>query len=90
MCIVDELLENKIEIFESGVARRVSVFEAIALQLWIKATSGDRRALAVLLSYHEYFSADDDAGFEIEYLDNEYTRRLRGLQRAPNVENKNE
>ena len=77
--IINDALEDKIEIAENGVARRVSVFEAIALQLWIKATSGNGRALAVLLAYLKHFSADDENGFEIVCVDNDYTRMLRAL-----------
>ena len=86
--IIHDAFEEKIDIAENGVARRVSVFEAIALQLWIKATSGDRRALAVLFSYHKYFSAADDPGIEIVYVDNDYTRMLRNL--VTKVADKNE
>ena len=89
--IIHDAFEEKIDIAENGVARRVSVFEAIALQLWLKATSGDRRALSVLFSYLKHFSPDDDdTGFEIVYVDNDYTRMLRNLRRVTKVGDKNE
>jgi hypothetical protein len=52
--LIDELFGEQITIVENGVSRRVSVFQAILLQLLIKEMAGDRRALAVRLKYQEF------------------------------------
>jgi hypothetical protein len=44
--LVDEAFADQIDIVENGEARRVSVFEAILMQLWFNEISGDKRATA--------------------------------------------
>jgi hypothetical protein len=39
---------------ENAVARRICVFEAILLQLWMREMAGDKRALAVRLQYQAF------------------------------------
>jgi hypothetical protein len=52
--MIDEFFAGEIDIVESGISRRVSQFEAIVLQLWIKAMAGKKRAMNVLLQYQEF------------------------------------
>jgi hypothetical protein len=56
VALIDELLEEQITVVETGISRHVSVFEAILLQLLIKETAGDKRAIAVRLKYQEFVS----------------------------------
>jgi Family of unknown function (DUF5681) len=52
--LIDELFGEQITIVENGVSRRVTVFQAILLQLLIKEMAGDKRALAARLKYQEF------------------------------------
>ncbi len=53
--MIDEFFAAEIDIVENGISRRVSNFEAIVLQLWIKAVTGtSKRAVNVLLKYLEF------------------------------------
>jgi hypothetical protein len=62
---------------ENGVSRRVTVFEAILYQLWIKEMAGHKRAIAVRLKYQEFTAGQGKVGgFIIECVENDYTRRL--------------
>ena len=54
VALIDAAFEKQIAIVEKGESRRVSVFEAILLQLWTKEISGDKRATAVRLKYQEF------------------------------------
>ena len=49
--MIDGFFAGEIDIVESGISRRVSQFEAIVLQLWIKAMARKKRAMNVLLQY---------------------------------------
>jgi Family of unknown function (DUF5681) len=85
--LIDAAFEAEIDIVEKGVSRRVSVFEAILIQLWIKEMSGEKRATAVRLKYQEFVASQ--AGprpIVIEHVGNEYTERAG--QRLPNKERK--
>jgi len=52
--MIDEFFAGEIDIVENGISRRVSNFEAIVLQLWIKAMAGKKRATNVLLQYQAF------------------------------------
>jgi Family of unknown function (DUF5681) len=52
--LINELFAEQITIVENGVSRRVSVFQAILLQLMSKEMAGDGRALAARLKYQEF------------------------------------
>jgi hypothetical protein len=52
--LIGERIKEQITIVENGVSRRVSIFEALLLQLWLKEMAGDKRALAVRLKYQEF------------------------------------
>jgi hypothetical protein len=54
LAAIDEILEEPIAIVEKGVQRRVSIFEAILLQLWNREMAGDTRAMHVRLKYQEF------------------------------------
>jgi hypothetical protein len=56
VALIDAAFAEQIDIVENGASRRVSVFEAIFLQLWTKEMSGDKRAIAVRLKYREFVS----------------------------------
>ncbi len=74
--IIDALFEEQIDIRENGVPRRVSVFEAVLLQLWMKEMAGDKRAIAVRLKYHEFVANQGGPGaIVIEYVGIDDTRR---------------
>ncbi len=52
--MIDEFFAGEIDIVENGISRRASNFEAILLQLWIKAMDGKKRAADVLLQYQAF------------------------------------
>jgi Family of unknown function (DUF5681) len=54
IALIDEVWREPISIVESGVPRRVSVFQAILSQLMLKELSGDRRAAAARLKYQAF------------------------------------
>ena len=60
--LIDEAFADQIDIVENGEARRVSVFEAILMQLWFKEISGDKRATAVRLKYQEFVARQNGGG----------------------------
>jgi Family of unknown function (DUF5681) len=81
--IIDAIFAEQIDIMENGVPRRVSVFEAILLQLLSKGISGNGRAIAVRLKYQEFVASHGKpGGVTFEYPQDDYTRWLaEGLQR---------
>jgi hypothetical protein len=81
--MIDAVFEEQIDIIENGVPRRVSVFEAILLQLWMTEMSGNKRAIAVRLKYQEFVASQGKPGGVIfEYPQDDYTRWLaEDLQR---------
>jgi hypothetical protein len=61
--MIDEFFAAEIDVVEKGISRRVSNFEAIVLQLWIKAVTGtSKRALNVLLKYLEFAASRGGMG----------------------------
>jgi hypothetical protein len=52
--MIDEFFAGEIDIVEKDIARRVSNFEAVVLQLWIKVMAGNKRAMNVFLKYQEF------------------------------------
>jgi hypothetical protein len=52
--LLDEFFAREVEIFENSIPRIVTNFEAIILQLWIKAMAGNKRAMNVFLKYQEF------------------------------------
>jgi uncharacterized protein YrzB (UPF0473 family) len=52
--MIEEIFYEEIEIIEDGAKRRISVFEAILLQLWLKQSKGNRRAIRVLIKYEAF------------------------------------
>jgi hypothetical protein len=82
VALIDAAFEKQIAIVEKGESRRVSVFEAILLQLWTKEISGDKRATAVRLKYQEFVAQQSgSSGFMIEPV---YQEAL--LRRGPQNE----
>jgi hypothetical protein len=59
VALIDAAFAEKIDIVQNGESRRVSVFEAILMQLWIKEMSGEKRAIAVRLQYQEFVASRD-------------------------------
>ena len=41
--MIDEFFARQVKIFEQGIPRTVTNFEAIILQLWTKAMAGNKR-----------------------------------------------
>jgi hypothetical protein len=72
--IIDKLLLATINITENDTARRVTVMEAIGLQLWKKAVDGDPRAVDVLLKYQELAKQHPHVATEITFGDNPYNQ----------------
>ena len=60
--MIDAFFARQVEISEQGIPRRVTNFEAIILQLWIKAVAGNKRAMNVLLKYQEFAAARGSMG----------------------------
>ena len=54
--LIDAQFKRQIPIVENGVPRRVSVLEAVILQLWRKEMAGDKRATRVRLKFQELAS----------------------------------
>jgi Family of unknown function (DUF5681) len=70
--ILEKLLLAPINITENGNARRVTVMEAIGLQLWKKAADGDPRAIDVLLKYQDLAPQESHVPTEITFGTNPY------------------
>jgi len=67
--LIDEFFADEIGIVENGVTRRVRNFEAIILQVWIKAMAANRRAMNVLLKYGEFAASRGGmGGLEVERI----------------------
>src|SRR5687767_5730163 len=49
--LVDNVLARSIVVRQNGVPRRMTKYEAITYQLWLKAVTGNKRANKVLLKY---------------------------------------
>ncbi len=74
--LVDEFLGSSIWVTENGRRRRCTRFEAIFLQLQVKALAGNKRAMNTLLEYVE-FSGEGDGGGRVEFQPTpEYARVL--------------
>ena len=56
---IDSLLRKPLTITIDGSIRKITALEAIVLQLWSKAASGDKQASAVLLRYRQLDMPDD-------------------------------
>jgi uncharacterized protein DUF5681 len=69
--IMAEIFESQLEISENSVTRRITFLEAILLKLYIKASSGDRKAFKVLMNYIKFFNHGRPVDEEIivEYRD---------------------
>jgi Family of unknown function (DUF5681) len=65
--MIDRFFAGEIDIVENGILRRVSNFEAVVLQLWIKAMAGNKRAMNVWLKYSEFAASRGGmGGLEVE------------------------
>lgn len=74
--LVDEFLDGSIWVTENGRRRRCTRFEAIFLQLQVKALAGNKRAMNTLLEYVE-FSREGEGGGRVEFQPTpEYARVL--------------
>ena len=67
--IVDDYLNSEISISENGRRRRCLRFEAIFLQIQVKALAGQKRAMSVLLDYAA-FSREGEGGGRVEFRPN--------------------
>jgi hypothetical protein len=54
VALIDEAFAEQIDVIEDGESKRLSVFEAILLQLWKKEMAGDKRATTVRLQYQDF------------------------------------
>ena len=52
--MIEEIFCEELDIAEGGLKRRISVFGAILLQLWLKQSKGNRRAMRVLKKYEAF------------------------------------
>jgi hypothetical protein len=57
VALIDAAFAQQVDIVEKGISRRVCVFEAILLHLWIKEMSGAKRATTVRLKYQEFVAS---------------------------------
>jgi len=64
--IIEEIFSEEVNIIEDGVTRRTTVFQAILLQLLIKTSKGNRRALRVLMKYEAYAREKPEYYFRTE------------------------
>ena len=70
--MVDEFFAREVGITENGIPQRRTTFEIICLQLCIKATAGNTRALNVLKKYSDFAaSRDPTGGMRVEWVDDE-------------------
>ena len=78
--LVDEFFAREVEVIDDGIPQRRTAFEVIYLQLWNKATAGNRRALKVMKQYSDFAaSRDRTCGMRVEVVDEETKRKmLRG------------
>jgi hypothetical protein len=77
VALIDAQFEKQVDMVENGASRRVSVFEAILLQLWCKEMAGDKRATTVRLKYQEFVASQGGpSGIVIEYVGNDDIGRL--------------
>ena len=60
--MVDDFFAGKINIVENSISRRVTNFEAIVVQLWIKVMAGNKRAMNVFLKYQEFAASRGGMG----------------------------
>ena len=67
--MIDEFFAGKVEIVEKGISRRVTNFEAIITQLWIKAVTNNQRAMNVFLKYQRFAASRRSWGdVEVEVI----------------------
>ena len=52
--LIDRAFARKITVWQNGVPIRMTVFQAIVLQLWVKAAKGSSRALRILRRYEKF------------------------------------
>jgi hypothetical protein len=64
--IIDRLFVKPVEIVENGVARKVSILEAILMRLWAAELSGSKRAGKVRLQFQELVEDDKEREIIIE------------------------
>jgi len=63
--MIDEFFASQIKIVESGAPRSCSAFEAILMQLLIRADGGNKRAARVLLKYKNFALMDGESPTEV-------------------------
>jgi hypothetical protein len=67
--MIDEFFATEIDVVENGISRRVTNFEAIVLQLWIKSMAGHKGAIKVLLEYKKFAATRGEmGGLEVETI----------------------
>jgi hypothetical protein len=77
--LIDRFFLRPVEVTLSDETKNVPTLEAIVIQLWLKAVSGDQRALKVLLKYQEFARQNSEPRREVIFVDNDYTRALAGV-----------
>jgi hypothetical protein len=77
--LIDKFFLRPVEVILGDETRKVPTLEAIVIQLWLKAVSGDQRALKVLLKYQEFARQNSEPKREVIFVDNDYTRALAGV-----------
>lgn len=70
--LVEAAFRKRIYVTEGGERKRMTVFEAIVLQLWTKAVKANTRAMRVYLQYQDYALANSaDGGLEVRVIRDE-------------------
>lgn len=67
--MVEKAFRKRIHVTEGEERRRLTIFEAIVLQLWTKAAKGNTRATRVFLQYQDFGAAQGElGGFDVRIL----------------------
>lgn len=70
--MVEKAFRKRIYVTEGGERKRMSVFEAIVLQLWTKAVKQNTHAMRVYLQYRDFAIANSaDGGLEVRIIQDE-------------------
>ena len=84
--LIDKYFSTEIDITINGAASRASIFEVIVMQLWAKTAAGDNRAMNVLLSYLEFFTADRERKLIVVHRYSEAMKQMMAEHSTKQVE----
>jgi hypothetical protein len=73
---IDRLLTRQVPISVRGQVKRVPAAKVIVLQLTQMATSGNVRAMRILLKYEEFSESCSDRSTKLQFVESDYTRAV--------------